>query len=279
MRQMGEGMGCVGADSMGGLGGSMGGVSRSMGSLSGRPSWTDYRTMATSDVTKTTSQDKGRVQKSKSDMKIWNEKNTRNRFPQLLRFFLLGPRKSNDLYRHTQANDETPILDVQSQRHEDLEQEKTRNRFPLAVLLEVDPQNYQKVKQQPPFPMCKDHGPQTKAFYSTAKRPDFVLDTVFKPPTLFLSPPIPVPSVTTKTSAQHYEKTATNEDDKPIHVPSAIDQQPAEQSTPPIEQKTIVVRKEQTESDLPKGSARRLLIGIEEKGESTKGVKKIKYDN
>ncbi|GJZ10479.1 hypothetical protein Tco_0545238 [Tanacetum coccineum] len=156
MGQMGEGMGCVGADSMGGLGGSMGGVSISMGSLSGRPSWTDY---------------------------------------------------------------------------------------------------------------------------STAKRPNFVLDTVFKPPTLLLPLPIPVPSVTTKTSAQHYEKTATNKDDKPKHVPSAIDQQPAEQSTPPIEQKTIVVRKEQTESDLPKGSARRLLIEIEEKVESTKGVKKIKYDN
>ncbi|GJS45822.1 nucleic acid-binding, OB-fold protein [Tanacetum coccineum] len=93
---------------------------------------------------------------------------------------------------HTQATDATPILDVQSQRHE---QEKTRNHFPLAVLLEVDPQNYQrvrftteatiykinslkpwyyqkcaacgqKVQQQPPFPMCKDHGPQTKALYS-----------------------------------------------------------------------------------------------------------------
>ncbi|GJZ00789.1 hypothetical protein Tco_0518218 [Tanacetum coccineum] len=38
---------------------------------------------------------------------------------------------------HTQVIDAAPILDIQSQRHEDQEQEKTQNRFLLAVLLEV----------------------------------------------------------------------------------------------------------------------------------------------
>nr|GFA49305.1 nucleic acid-binding, OB-fold protein [Tanacetum cinerariifolium] len=69
-----------------------------------------------------------------------------------------------------------------------------RNRFPLAVLREIDPQNYQRVRfttqatiysisvqrrwyyqkcsacgqkliQEVPFPKCKDHGPQTSQVY------------------------------------------------------------------------------------------------------------------
>ncbi|GJZ48476.1 probable aspartyl aminopeptidase [Tanacetum coccineum] len=45
-----------------------------------------------------------------------------------------------------QLTDTKPVLNVDNQRYEDVEQEKNRNRFPLAVLLEVDPQNYQRVK-------------------------------------------------------------------------------------------------------------------------------------
>ncbi|GJT40020.1 DNA helicase [Tanacetum coccineum] len=127
-----------------------------------------------------------------------------------------------------------------------------------------------KVKQQPPFPMCKDHGPQTKALYSycfkaivgdgsatvsitcfsdqansltrdcndvlaelsdndpyhlpmslkelegtthtfqfyfdtgsTDKRPDFVSDTVFKPPTPLLPPSISIQSVTPESGTTH----------------------------------------------------------------------------
>ncbi|GJV26048.1 hypothetical protein Tco_1378743 [Tanacetum coccineum] len=38
----------------------------------------------------------------------------------------------------------TPLLlNIETQRYEELEQEKTRNRFPLSVLLEIYPQNYQ----------------------------------------------------------------------------------------------------------------------------------------
>nr|GEV09943.1 hypothetical protein [Tanacetum cinerariifolium] len=50
---------------------------------------------------------------------------------------------TRDLPSHAQITDMTLISDIQSQRHEDEEQEKARHRFPLAVLLEVDPQNYQ----------------------------------------------------------------------------------------------------------------------------------------
>ncbi|GJS33841.1 hypothetical protein Tco_0532223 [Tanacetum coccineum] len=48
-----------------------------------------------------------------------------------------------DLPSHAQITDATPLLDIQSQRHEEEEQENMRHRFPLTVLLEVDPQNYQ----------------------------------------------------------------------------------------------------------------------------------------
>ncbi|GKD63592.1 nucleic acid-binding, OB-fold protein [Tanacetum coccineum] len=47
---------------------------------------------------------------------------------------------------HEQVTDTTPIQNVNNQRYEDSEQEKTRNCFPLAVLLEVYPQNYQRVR-------------------------------------------------------------------------------------------------------------------------------------
>ncbi|GKD80992.1 DNA helicase, partial [Tanacetum coccineum] len=36
-----------------------------------------------------------------------------------------------------------PPLEIKNQRDKDVERERTRNRFPLSVLLEVDPQNYQ----------------------------------------------------------------------------------------------------------------------------------------
>ncbi|GJY61564.1 DNA helicase [Tanacetum coccineum] len=91
-----------------------------------------------------------------------------------------------------QLNDATHILNIDNQRYEDLEQEKNRNRFPLATLLEVDPQNYQftsdaiiyKISTQnkwyyekctacgkqvilgDPVPTCKNHGPQPTPTYS-----------------------------------------------------------------------------------------------------------------
>nr|GEZ85001.1 hypothetical protein [Tanacetum cinerariifolium] len=94
-----------------------------------------------------------------------------------------------------QLNDATPILNIDNQRYEDLEQEKNRNQFSLATLLEVDPHNYQRVqftldaiiykistqnkwyyekctacgKQVilgDPVPTCKNHGPQPTPTYS-----------------------------------------------------------------------------------------------------------------
>ncbi|GJR97950.1 hypothetical protein Tco_0270124 [Tanacetum coccineum] len=58
-------------------------------------------------------------------------------------YILTNPNKT---WRHQQLTDTKPVLNVDNQRYEDVEQEKNRNRFPLAVLLEVDPQNYQRVK-------------------------------------------------------------------------------------------------------------------------------------
>ncbi|GKB09432.1 hypothetical protein Tco_0837744 [Tanacetum coccineum] len=45
--------------------------------------------------------------------------------------------------RHEQLTDTTPFQNVNNQRYEDLEQERTINRCPLATLLEVNTQNYQ----------------------------------------------------------------------------------------------------------------------------------------
>nr|GEU67526.1 hypothetical protein [Tanacetum cinerariifolium] len=46
---------------------------------------------------------------------------------------------------YLQMADTRPILNINNQRYEDSELEKNRNLFPLAVLFEIDPQNYQDV--------------------------------------------------------------------------------------------------------------------------------------
>ncbi|GJZ83397.1 DNA helicase [Tanacetum coccineum] len=146
-----------------------------------------------------------------------------------------------------------PLLDIKHKRDENLEKESTRNRFPLSVLLEVDPQNYQRVRfttvatifkintqrrcycfkaivndgstttsitcfsdqantltrdcnevlaetmNKDPYtlpPSLKELEGTTHTFQfhfdtgSTAKRPDFILDIVFKNPTLALPAPV-----------------------------------------------------------------------------------------
>nr|GFC97752.1 hypothetical protein [Tanacetum cinerariifolium] len=96
---------------------------------------------------------------------------------------------------HNQSTSTVPFLTINNQRYEDLNLERTRNRFPLATFLEVDPQNYQyvrftseaeiyrintqkewyyqkcttcgkKVIPESPIPKCKNYGPQTNAAYS-----------------------------------------------------------------------------------------------------------------
>ncbi|GKD99946.1 hypothetical protein Tco_1387930 [Tanacetum coccineum] len=91
------------------------------------------------------------------------------------------------MHKHGQVTDTTPFLNVSNQRYEDPDQERMRNRFPLATLLEVNPQNYQRV---------------------TSSRPDFVLDTEFPnlalpmlalpPQNLPHSPPTAVDPLVTK---------------------------------------------------------------------------------
>ncbi|GJX61576.1 hypothetical protein Tco_0294476 [Tanacetum coccineum] len=68
--------------------------------------------------------------------------------------------------RHVEITDATPVLDIENQRYEDPEQEKMRNRIPFTVFLEVDPRNYQKVKQEDTIPKCKDHRPHATILYS-----------------------------------------------------------------------------------------------------------------
>ncbi|GKF49773.1 hypothetical protein Tco_0143024 [Tanacetum coccineum] len=42
-------------------------------------------------------------------------------------------------YRYLQVVDTVPVLNIDHQRYEDMELEKNRNRFPLAVLFKIDP--------------------------------------------------------------------------------------------------------------------------------------------
>ncbi|GJU92527.1 DNA helicase [Tanacetum coccineum] len=97
--------------------------------------------------------------------------------------------------QHGQLTDTTSFLNVNNQRYEDPDQERTRNHFPLATLLEVNPQNYQRVRftseatiykintqrewyyqkcmrcgkkviTEVLIPKCKSHGPQATTLYS-----------------------------------------------------------------------------------------------------------------
>ncbi|GJW13242.1 phospholipase-like protein, partial [Tanacetum coccineum] len=97
--------------------------------------------------------------------------------------------------QHEQSTDTTPFLIINNQPYEDLNLERTRNRFPLATLLAVNPQNYQRVRftseatifrintqkewyyqrcstcgtkviPEVPIAKCKDHGPQMTPIYS-----------------------------------------------------------------------------------------------------------------
>ncbi|GJV93168.1 DNA helicase [Tanacetum coccineum] len=97
--------------------------------------------------------------------------------------------------QYQQLANTVPILNIDNQRHQNQEEEKHRNRFPLATLLEVNPQNYQRARftshatiykistqnkwyyerctecrnQVIPgdlIPTCKNHGPQPTPTYS-----------------------------------------------------------------------------------------------------------------
>ncbi|GKB30292.1 DNA helicase [Tanacetum coccineum] len=95
---------------------------------------------------------------------------------------------------HQQLPEPQVILNIENQRYENQEEEKTRNRFPLATIFDLDPQNYEgvrftseatiyKINTQKkwyyqrcascrlqvipgdPFPACKNHGPQPILVY------------------------------------------------------------------------------------------------------------------
>nr|GEU49652.1 hypothetical protein [Tanacetum cinerariifolium] len=97
--------------------------------------------------------------------------------------------------QYQQLGNTIPISNIHNQRHQNLKEEKYRNRFPLATLLEVNPQNYQrtrftsheriyKISTQnkwyyercttcrnqvipgDPIPTCKNHRPQPTSTYS-----------------------------------------------------------------------------------------------------------------
>ncbi|GJT10995.1 hypothetical protein Tco_0858037 [Tanacetum coccineum] len=68
------------------------------------------------------------------------------------------PKTYHIKHQHEQLTDTTPFLNVNNQQYEDPEQEKLTNHFPLATILEVNPQNYQsfqafkKISQEHPTP-------------------------------------------------------------------------------------------------------------------------------
>ncbi|GJU93486.1 hypothetical protein Tco_1318242 [Tanacetum coccineum] len=138
-------------------------------------------------------------------------------------------------YGHGQETDATPILNIESQRYEDPEKETTRIRFPFAILLEVDPHNYQRVRFTTKATIYKINtrkkcifertGIDTTHMFqfhldtgSTSKRPDFILDTVFKNLTMSLpAPPIPSPTNLAAGSADSTQK-QTAEPASPISL-------------------------------------------------------------
>ncbi|GKA11744.1 hypothetical protein Tco_0691290 [Tanacetum coccineum] len=125
---------------------------------------------------------------------------------------------------HEQLTDTTPFLNVNNQRYEDSERERTINRCPLATLLEVNTQNYQAIVSDgstivsitcfsdqansltrdcneilakladknpfhlPPSLIKLEGTTHTFQFHFhtgiTSRRPDFALDTVFRNPPL-----------------------------------------------------------------------------------------------
>ncbi|GKD60085.1 DNA helicase [Tanacetum coccineum] len=54
---------------------------------------------------------------------------------------------TSEIRKSKQSTDTKPFLIINNQRYEDPNLERTRNRFPLVNLLEVDPQNYQLLLQ------------------------------------------------------------------------------------------------------------------------------------
>ncbi|GKA93172.1 hypothetical protein Tco_0815158 [Tanacetum coccineum] len=87
---------------------------------------------------------------------------------------------------HPQITDAFPTLNIQTQRHEEPEQEKTRNRFPLSALLEVGP-----LSDNHPLPLQ----------FETDK---WMTNTQTPPPATTVV--IPTGAPTTNTVANHAEK-------------------------------------------------------------------------
>nr|GEX70653.1 hypothetical protein [Tanacetum cinerariifolium] len=123
---------------------------------------------------------------------------------------------------HQQLPEPQVMLNIENQRYENPEEEMTRNRFPLATIFDLDPQNYEgvrftseatiyKINTQKkwyyqrctscklqvipgdPFPTCKNHGPQPTPVYSgsSSRRRDLVLDRVLESTVLPLPAPPP----------------------------------------------------------------------------------------
>ncbi|GJZ24604.1 DNA helicase [Tanacetum coccineum] len=173
--------------------------------------------------------------------------------------------------QHEQSTSTTPFLTINNQRYDNPNLEKTRNRFPLATLLEVDPQNYQaivsdgsttvsitcfsdqansltkdvhevlaEISDKDPYHLPESliqlegttHTFQFR-FYtmSTSKRPVFVLDIVF--PDI----PLPLPAPPSQNPIQHAEAiiepphVQTLETMNPQPAPLSLPEPPPENST------------------------------------------------
>nr|GEY85984.1 helitron helicase-like domain-containing protein [Tanacetum cinerariifolium] len=101
---------------------------------------------------------------------------------------------------------------------------------------------------------------------STSKRPDFILETVFKTLTLSLPAPLPTqpPFSKSATTSQGVLPTSpvspAAASIEPETIEASIKEPPKEQSTPPSEQQTTSMQKEDAESKLPNTSKRKALF-------------------
>ncbi|GJV27853.1 DNA helicase [Tanacetum coccineum] len=211
---------------------------------------------------------------------------------------------------HQQLPEPQVMLNIDNQRYENPEEEKTRNQFPLATLFDLDPQNYEqydktttssshgvrftseasiyKINTQKkwyyqrcascgkqvisgdPFPTCKNHGPQPTPVYRTTKS-----NPSFEPTAAPISKNQPEAIQHTKPLSPALSTTASNQ-------PEVVEPKTAEikepQSTPLTTPETMKPIKGDQQINLLKASARKSLFKTKPEADTLKGKKKSKHD-
>ncbi|GJW22093.1 DNA helicase [Tanacetum coccineum] len=125
--------------------------------------------------------------------------------------------------------------------------------------------------------------------WSTSKRLDFILDIVFKNPTLSLPAPPPqkltdpAPNIVEPLHIQPAEPPSpvlsTTSRNQLEHVEADIMEPPEAQSTPPNDQWTTTIQKGNEPSKLPQPSTQKALFKSDPEAKTSEIVKKIKHDS